>query len=85
MDIAILLSLLSTLVMGFLIVAVVAGIILYPCYVNVIKNKNSMLEAKSDIDVQFKKRYDLIPNVLTIAQKFMEHEKEIFEKKFRRS
>ena len=80
MDLTIILGLLSTLVMGFLVIAVVTAIILYPCYVGVIKNKNSMLEAKSDIDVQFKKRYDLIPNVLTIAQKFMEHEKEIFTK-----
>ena len=62
------------------IIAVVLAVILYPCYVNVIKARNSLLEAKSGIDVQFKKRYDLIPNILTIASKFMEHEKEIFTK-----
>ena len=39
--------------------------VLYGCYVRVIKCRNSLLEAKSSIDVQFKKRYDLIPNILT--------------------
>ncbi|MCR4880800.1 MAG: LemA family protein [bacterium] len=60
-------------------VLIIAGI-LYNCYVRVIQARNSLLEAKSGIDVQFKKRYDLIPNILTIASKFMEHEKEIFTK-----
>ena len=29
----------------------------------------------ADVDVQLKKRYDLIPNMLQMAAKFMEHEK----------
>ena len=33
----------------------------------------------SGIDVQLKKRYDLIPNILTIAQKYMEHERGLFD------
>ncbi len=66
------------MIIALLVVAVIAGIVLYSCYVNVIKARNGLLEAKSSIDVQFRKRYDLIPNVLTIASKFMEHEKEIF-------
>lgn len=53
---------------------------LYSCYINVIKSGNAVREAKSSIDVQFKKRYDLLPNILTIAQRFMTHEKEIFTK-----
>lgn len=66
---------------GFLVVLlIVVTIILYNCYVRVIQARNSLLEAKSGIDVQFRKRYDLIPNVLTIASRFMEHEKEIFTK-----
>ena len=53
---------------------------LYSCYVNVIKSGNAVREAKSSIDVQFKKRYDLLPNILTIAAKFMTHEKEVLTK-----
>ncbi len=52
----------------------------YSLYARVVKNKNTLLEALSGIDVQLRKRYDLIPNVLTIAKKFMEHEKELFGK-----
>lgn len=68
--------------MGILLALVVIVCILglYGLYVNVVKAKNTVMEALSGIDVQLKKRYDLIPNILTIAKKFMEHEKEIFEK-----
>ena len=48
-------------------------------YVAVIQKKNKVLEAFSSIDVQLKKRYDLIPNILTLANKFMEHEKGLME------
>ena len=51
----------------------------YRWYVKVIKDKNNVLEAFSSIDVQLKKRYDLIPNILTIAQKFMDHERALLE------
>ncbi len=65
------------------IVALVAGgaVLLgsYSIYVSVVQKKNKVLEAFSSIDVQLKKRYDLIPNILTIANKFMEHEKGLLE------
>ena len=60
------------------LVAVFLVFVLYACYVGVVKARNQMDEALSGIDVQLKKRSDLIPNVLQIAQKFMTHEKEIF-------
>lgn len=63
-----------------LIAFVVAIFFIYSLYASVIKNKNTVLEALSGIDVQLRKRYDLIPNLLTIAKKFMEHEKELFGK-----
>jgi len=63
-----------------LVLVLIAIFYLYSCYVKVIKSGNAVREAKSSIDVQFKKRYDLLPNILTIAAKFMTHEKEIFTK-----
>ncbi len=54
-------------------------IICYSAYVSVIQKKNKVQEAFSSIDVQLKKRYDLIPNILTMASKFMEHERNLFE------
>ena len=61
-------------------VAFVCAIWLYSLYAAVIRNKNSVREALSGIDVQLKKRHDLVPNILTIAKRFMEHENEIFTK-----
>ncbi|MBQ8459376.1 LemA family protein [bacterium] len=52
---------------------------LYGIYVKLIKSRNKVKEAMSGIDVQLNKRYSLIPNILTIANKFMEHERTLFE------
>lgn len=52
---------------------------LYGSYALVIKRRNKVQEAFASIDVQLKKRYDLIPNILMIAQKFMDHEKSLIE------
>ena len=70
----------GTLVLVLAVVFVIVAVVLYSSYVKVIKSGNVVREAKSSIDVQFRKRYDLIPNILTIAAKFMTHEKEIFTK-----
>lgn len=51
----------------------------YGIYVDLIQKKNKAREAFSSIDVQLKKRYDLIPNVLFIANKYMEHERGLLE------
>lgn len=39
-----------------------------------------MKEAWSDIDVQLKRRYDLIPNLVETVKGYASHEKELFEK-----
>lgn len=62
-----------------IVVAIALLFIIYSMYVSVIQKKNKVMEAFSSIDVQLKKRYDLIPNILTMANKFMEHEKGLFE------
>lgn len=43
-------------------------------YARAIKIKNKVYEAESAIEVQFQKRHDLVPNVLKLAKRFMEHE-----------
>jgi len=67
----------NTIIIGVLSVVVTAW--LYSVYVSVIQKKNKVAEAFSSISVQLKKRYDLIPNILTIAQKYMEHERGLLE------
>ena len=63
-----------TLVM---IIGVVLVILLYVWYSRIIRNKNQVYEALAGIDVQLKNRSNLIPNILTIANKFMEHERDL--------
>ncbi|MBQ7303516.1 MAG: LemA family protein [Alphaproteobacteria bacterium] len=63
-----------------MVYSIIGGILLvvfYLLYVSLIKKRNKVKEAMAGIDVQLKKRYDLIPNLLNMAQKFMEHEKEL--------
>ena len=60
-------------------IVVVFVVIFYAWYVSIITKRNAMQEAFSGIDVQLKKRTELIPNILAIAKKFMSHEKELLE------
>lgn len=63
--------------MEYLIIGGIILAVLYMLYVKAIQIKNRAFEAASSIEVQLQKRRDLIPNVLTLAKKFMEHEKEL--------
>jgi LemA protein len=67
---------------GTVIALIVLGalaLILYGLYVKVISTRNRALEALSSIDVQLRKRYDLLPNLLKLAQRYMDHERELLE------
>jgi len=58
-------------------IAIVWAIMVYN---GLITLKNRVDEAWSDIDVQLKRRYDLIPNLVNIVKGYATHEKEVFEK-----
>lgn len=60
---------------GLLLALGLVVIIAYLWYVSLVKKRNAGREALSGIDVQLKKRANLVPNILQIAQKFMDHEK----------
>ncbi len=61
--------------MSWIIAAVVVVLLLfYFWYAAIVSRRNAAEEAFSGIDVQLKKRTDLIPNILKIAARFMEHE-----------
>lgn len=49
-------------------------------YNGLITLKNRVDEAWSDIDVQLKRRYDLIPNLINTVKGYAAHEKELLEK-----
>jgi LemA protein len=64
-----------------LIIAIPAVIIIWAIltYNSLITFKNRTDEAWSDIDVQLKRRYDLIPNLMETVKGYASHEKEVFE------
>jgi LemA protein len=64
---------------SWVILAVIVGVavILYIWYATLISRRNAAREALASIDAQLRKRHDLVPNVLRLAQRFMEHEREL--------
>lgn len=64
------------IVLGILVVTVIAVIIIYN---GLVTSKNRVEESWSDIDVQLKRRYDLIPNLINTVKGYAKHEKELFE------
>ena len=48
-------------------------------YNSLIRLRNQTDEAWSDIDVQLKRRYDLIPNLVETVKGYAKHERELFE------
>ena len=48
-------------------------------YNGLVSLKNRTDEAWSDIDVQLKRRYDLIPNLVETVKGYAKHEKQVFE------
>jgi len=66
--------------MIYLAVIGVIFVIGYLWYASLVGKRNRALEALSSIDVQLKKRHDLLPNILKIAKRFMDHEREVLAK-----
>ena len=48
-------------------------------YNSLVRGRNETKNSWSQIDVQLKRRYDLIPNLVEIAKGYMKHEKETLE------
>lgn len=67
---------------GLILLIIVGVLILWliAVYNGLIRLKNRVDEAWSDIDVQLKRRYDLIPNLVSAVKGYAAHEKELFEK-----
>jgi LemA protein len=61
-------------------VILVLGVFLWFLYNSIIVAKMRVSEAFSQIDVQLKRRADLIPNLVETVKGYAKHEKEVFEK-----
>ena len=65
--------------MILLIVVVVVIVLLWTIYNSLITSKMRVAEALSEIDVQLKRRTDLIPNLVETVKGYAKHEKSVFE------
>ncbi len=65
------------IIAGVFAAAVLVAIFFYN---NLINKRNRKDEAWSDIDVQLKRRYDLIPNLISTVKGYAKHERETFER-----
>lgn len=62
-----------------LIIAIIVLIISVLIYNSLITKKNQIENIFASIDIKLKKRYDLIPNLLSSIQKYMKDEKSLLE------
>ena len=61
---------------GIVVLLVIAGIVLYN---RLVRLKTTVQSSWSDIDVQMKKRYDLVPNLVETVKGYAGHERALFE------
>jgi len=69
-------------VIGFLVVvALLAGVVVFAVslYNGLVRLRNASRNAFSQIDVQLKRRHDLIPNLVETAKGYIKHERETLE------
>ncbi|OGZ97356.1 MAG: hypothetical protein A3I44_01540 [Candidatus Sungbacteria bacterium RIFCSPLOWO2_02_FULL_51_17] len=67
--------------MTYIFVGIVAVIVLWLVFVynGLIRGRQRIKEAWSDIEVQLKRRYDLIPNLVAAVKGYAAHENNLFE------
>src|SRR5690606_5299854 len=66
---------------GLIIFAIVVAIVVYAIFLynSLVRNRQLVEEGWSGIDVQLKRRTDLIPNLLETVKGYMGHERETLE------
>ena len=67
--------------MGWIVLAVVVALVVWAIsiYNGLVGLRNRFKNAFSQIDVQLKRRYDLIPNLVETAKAYIKHERETLE------
>ena len=65
----------------FALIAVLALLVFWAvgAYNRLVRLKNTIANAFGQIDVQLKRRYDLIPNLVEAAKKYLQHERNTLE------
>ncbi len=70
----------ETILILLLVIMITVAVWFIGIYNGLIKLQVRTNEAWSDIDVQLKRRYDLIPNLINTVKGYATHERELFEK-----
>lgn len=67
--------------MGWIILAVIVALLFWAMaiYNGLVRLRNAFKNAFAQIDVQLKRRYDLIPNLVETAKGYLKHERETLE------
>jgi len=68
--------------MGWIIVLVIVAVVVFwaiGAFNRLVSLRNKFKNAFAQIDVQLKRRYDLIPNLVETAKAYMKHERETLE------
>lgn len=68
---------LAYILLGLIALAALGGVALYN---RLVKNQNLVQEGWSGIDVQLKRRADLIPNLIEAVKGYMGHERQVLER-----
>ena len=68
-----------TAVIIILVIIVALALFLVSIYNSLIQLRNRVKNAWSQIDVQLKRRHDLIPNLIETVKGYMKHERELME------
>jgi LemA protein len=66
-------------VIGTLVVVVVVGLVLVTIYNRLVRARNRVDNSWSQVDVQLRRRYDLIPNLVETVKGYASHERGTFE------
>ncbi len=69
---------LGALILGAIVIIIILAVVLG--YNNLISKRNRVQDASAQIDVQLKRRYDLIPNLVAAVKGYMTYEKGVLTK-----
>jgi len=61
------------------VVLVTLALWMLAAYNRLVRSRNEIANAFAQIDVQLKRRYDLIPNLVDVARKYVQHERDTLE------
>lgn len=65
------------ILLGVLVVLVLYGVLIFN---SLVRHRNRVENSWSGIDVQLRRRYDLIPNLIETVKGYAQHERELFDR-----